>query len=330
MLLLNNFRKINPLQGPSPKGGGFCFKRITFAQIIFMLKINPKEIKTSQLHAYMLACIAPRPIAFASTMDKDGIPNLAPFSFFNAFGSNPPTVIFSPARRVRDNTTKHTLENVFETKEVVINTVSYEMVHQVSLASSEYPRGTNEFEKAGFTALPSELVKPFRVKESPVQMECKVVDIIETGTEGGAANLIICEILLLHINENILNAEKKIDPDKIDLVARMGGDLYCRASGNALFEVTKPNTQLGIGVDHIPEQIRMSTILTGNNLGQLGNASSFPTAEEIAAMKNSEVILGILNSSKTSSEKEVLVHMHAKKLLDGGNVHDAWKTLLSI
>jgi len=295
-----------------------------------MLKISPKEIKTAQLHAYMLACIAPRPIAFASTMDKDGVPNLAPFSFFNAFGSNPPTVVFSPARRVRDNTTKHTLENIFETKEVVINAVSYAMVHQVSLASCEYPRGTNEFEKAGFTPMPSELIKPFRVKESPVQMECRVVDIKEMGSEGGAANLIICEILLMHINENILNAENRIDPDKIDLVARMGGDLYCRASGNALFEVTKPNTKLGIGIDHIPARIRMSKILTGNNLGQLGNASSFPTEDEITAMKNSETILSILNSSKSNAEKEELLHMHAKKLLDEGNVPDAWKTLLSV
>jgi len=295
-----------------------------------MLKINPKEIKTAQLHAYMLASIAPRPIAFASTMDKDGIPNLAPFSFFNAFGSNPPTVVFSPARRVRDNTTKHTLENIYDTKEVVINAVSYSMVHQVSLASCEYPRGTDEFKKAGFTPVPSELVKPFRVKESPVQMECKVVDVVETGKEGGAANLIICEILLMHINENILNEEKRIDPDKIDLVARMGGDLYCRASGSALFEVAKPNTNLGIGVDHIPEQIRMSNILTGNNLGQLGNASHLPSAEEINIMKQSESLSAILDSSKSDSEKIDLMHMQAKKLLDEGNVSDAWKILLSI
>jgi flavin reductase (DIM6/NTAB) family NADH-FMN oxidoreductase RutF len=295
-----------------------------------MLKIDPKEIKTTQMHAYMLACIAPRPIAFASTMDRDGIPNLAPFSFFNAFGSNPPTVVFSPARRVRDNTTKHTLENIYDTKEVVINTVSYAMVQQVSLASCEYPRGTNEFAKAGFTPLPSELIKPFRVKESPVQMECKVVDVKETGTEGGAANLIICEILLMHISEDILNAEKRIDPDKIDLVARMGGDLYCRASGSALFEVAKPNLKLGIGVDHIPEQIRLSKILTGNNLGQLGNASHIPTEDEINSIKQSETISSILKSPKSTTEKLELVHMHAKKLLDEGNVDDAWKTLLSI
>jgi len=295
-----------------------------------MLTIKPGDIKTAQMHAYMLATIAPRPIAFASTIDRNGIPNLAPFSFYNAFGSHPPVIVFSPARRVRDNTTKHTLENIYETREVVINAVNYTMVHQTSLASCEYPKGVNEFTKAGFTPLPSQLVKPFRVKESPVQMECKVLDIKETGTEGGAANLIICEILLMHISEHILNADQRIDPDKIDLVARMGGDLYCRASGAALFEVTKPNTKLGIGIDQIPERIRLSKILTGNNLGQLGNADSLPTSNEIAMLSNSEGMKAILKSSKEKDEIEKLVHMQAKKLLDEGNVADAWKTLLSI
>ncbi len=294
-----------------------------------MLTINPKEIKTAQLHAYMLGAIAPRPIAFASTIDKNGIPNLAPFSFFNAFGSNPPIVAFSPARRVRDNTIKHTLENIYETKEVVINVVNYAMVHQTSLASCEYPKAVNEFEKAGFTAVPSQLIKPFRVKESPVQMECKVLEVKETGTEGGAANFIICEILLMHINGNILTEEKRIDPDKIDLVARMGGDTYCRASGSALFHVAKPNTQLGIGFDKIPERIRYSKILTGNNLGQLGNVDTLPTIEEVSSFKNSDQVKSILQSS-SKEETENLVHLLAKKLLDEGNVHDAWKTLLSI
>ncbi|MCX6290946.1 MAG: flavin reductase family protein, partial [Bacteroidetes bacterium] len=227
-----------------------------------MLTINPKEIKTGLFHSYMLSAIAPRPIAFASTIDKDGNPNLSPFSFFNAFGSKPPIVVFSPARRVRDNTVKHTLENVYDIKEVVINVVSYAMVQQASLASCEYPKGVNEFIKAGFTPIPSEIVKPFRVKESPVQMECKVLNIIETGDEGGAANLIICEIVLMHIDESVLNEDQKIDPDKIDLVARMGGDWYCRASGPALFHVPKPNAKLGIGIDRIPEPIRHSKILT--------------------------------------------------------------------
>ncbi len=295
-----------------------------------MLTIKPGEIKAAQMHAYMLASIAPRPIAFASTIDKNGILNLAPFSFYNAFGSNPPVIVFSPARRVRDNTIKHTLENIYDTKEVVINAVSYAMVQQTSLASCEYPKGVNEFTKAGFTPIASELVKPFRVKESPVQMECKVLEIKETGNEGGAANLIVCEILLMHINENVLNEAGKIDPDKIDLVARMGGDLYCRASGKALFEVAKPNTKLGLGIDRIPDRIRLSKILTGNNLGQLGNADALPSAEDIAILKNAESMKAILHSTGTKEEIENLIHMQAKKLLDEGNVADAWKTLLSI
>jgi len=295
-----------------------------------MLTIHPKELKTAQMHAYMLAAIAPRPIAFASTVDASGAPNLAPFSFFNAFGSNPPIVVFSPARRVRDNSIKHTLENIYETREVVINAVSYSMVYQASLASCEYPKGTDEFKKSGFTPIPSLMVKPFRVHESPVQMECKVLEIKETGMEGGAANLIICEILLMHISEEVLTPEQKIDPNKIDLVARMGSDFYCRASGTALFEVPKPNTKLGIGFDRIPERIRLSKILTGNNLGQLGNADMLPPAEEISMMRDTEGIKAIIHSSKSREEIEDLVHMQAKKLLDNGQVADAWKTLLSI
>ena len=295
-----------------------------------MLTINPKEIKTSLLHSYMLSAIAPRPIAFASTMDKDGHPNLSPFSFFNAFGSKPPIVVFSPARRVRDNTTKHTLQNVQEVKEVVINVVNYAMVHQASLASTEYPKGVNEFEKAGFTPIGSVMVKPFRVRESPVQMECKVLNVIETGHEGGAANLIICEILLMHISEDILTEEQKIDPDKIDLVARMGGDLYCRASGSALFEVAKPNLKLGIGIDRIPENIRNSKVLTGNNLGQLGNVEMFPSTEEIEACKQSPFIEE-LNTLFGKNPEVLETHLHqlAKTLLEKKEVNEAWKVLLS-
>jgi len=240
------------------------------------MKIIPGEIKTGELHSYLLGAVAPRPICFASTVDKDGNPNLSPFSFFNVFGSNPTTLIFSPARRVRDNTVKHTLLNIRETGEVVINVVNYAMVQQASLSSCEYPKGVDEFEKSGFTKLASEKVKPFRVAESPVQMECKVRDIIETGTEGGAGNLIICEVLVMHINDAVLDEKKHIDPNKIDLVARMGGDFYCRASGTAVFEVAKPHTQLGIGVDALPESIRKSNVLTGNNLGQLANVHEIP------------------------------------------------------
>src|SRR5580658_557849 len=247
------------------------------------MKIIPGEIKTAQLHAYLLGSIAPRPICFASTIDNDGNPNLSPFSFFNVFGSKPPILIFSPSRRVRDNTIKHSLENVYETKEVVINVVNYNIVQQANLSSCEYPKGTDEFVKAGFTALKSDMVKPFRVKESPVQLECKVLQVIETGKEGGAANLIICEVLCMHIDDNVLDSQGRIDPHKIDLVARMGGDYYCRASGSAIFEVHKPNVELGVGVDALPEHIRHSSILTGNDLGMLGNVTSIPVVCEAPA-----------------------------------------------
>jgi len=262
--------------------------------------------------------VGPRPIALASTLDSKGNPNLSPFSFFNAFSAKPPILVFSPARRVRDNTTKHTLENAQETNEVVINVVTYDMVQQTSLSSTEYPKEINEFTKAGFTQIDSELVKPFRVKESPVHFECKVNEIIALGDEGGAGNLIVCEILLIHINENILNEQQKIDPHKIDLVSRMGGNWYCRANGN-LFEVEKPISTLGIGIDQIPDHIRNSSVLTGNDLGQLGNIEQLPTEDEVAAFQNDPLLNNI--------EKEQL-HQLAKDLLAKGNVEDAWKVLL--
>ncbi|TAE45510.1 MAG: flavin reductase family protein [Cytophagales bacterium] len=236
-----------------------------------MKSIRPKDISTAQFHAYMLAAIAPRPIAFASTIDKDGNINLSPFSFFNAFGSNPPILIFSPARRVRDNTEKHTLENVREIPEVTINVVNYEIVEQMSLASTEYEKGVNEFIKSGLTPTPSTLIRPPFVAESPVAFECKVNQVIETGKEGGAGNLIICEIVMAHIKEEILDEQGRIDTKKIDLVGRMGGDWYVRANHDALFEIE------GIGVDNIPEKIRLSHILSGNNLGKLGNIEVLPT-----------------------------------------------------
>jgi flavin reductase (DIM6/NTAB) family NADH-FMN oxidoreductase RutF len=291
------------------------------------MKIIPGQIKTSELHTYLLGAIAPRPICFASTIDAEGNANLSPFSFFNIFGSNPTTLIFSPSRKVRDNTVKHTLENVYETKEVVINVVNYAMVQQVSLSSCEYPKDTDEFIKAGFTKLPSEKVKPFRVAESPVQMECIVRDIIETGTEGGAGNLVICEILVMHINDEVLDAAThKIDPHKIDLVARMGGDYYCRASGNAIFEVEKPNTQLGIGVDALPEAIRNSKVLTGNNLGQLGNVHEMPFVD---ATFNDDKLKNIIQYySVNPDEMEKELHRYAKELLDASKVKEAWQVLL--
>ncbi len=292
--------------------------------------IAPKEIKTSIFHSYMLSAIAPRPIAFASTVDLEGRPNLAPFSFFNAFGSNPPIVVFSPARRVRDNTLKHTLENILETKEVVINVVNYSMVRQASLASSEYPKGVNEFIKAGFTPIKSHLIKPYRVKESPVQMECKVLEVKETGKMGGAANLIICEILLMHIDDAVLTPDFKIDPNKIDLVSRMGGNLYCRASGSALFEVAKPQMIPGIGIDGLPESIRNSHILTGNNLGQLGNINILPDENTIQDYCRKDFMKEIFK--RFGHDKNLLrqkLHELAKTLLEKEHIDEALLVLLS-
>ncbi len=293
------------------------------------MTIDPKEISIPKLHAYMLASIQPRPIAFASTIDKNGNPNLAPFSFFNAFGSNPPTLIFSPARRVRDNTTKHTLENILEIPEVVINTVSYNMVQQVSLASVEFPRSENEFVKAGFTPLASERIKPFRVAESPVQFECRVVEVKPMGTEGGAANLIICEIILMHIAENILNEQQWIDPDKIDLVARMGADFYCRASGDAVFEVMKPQSRPAIGIDGLPEFIRNSKVLTGNDLGMLGNSEHFPTDSELATIDIRQQISAMQPGKNHQPLSAHDCQLLAKKLLEENKIMEAWKVLLS-
>jgi flavin reductase (DIM6/NTAB) family NADH-FMN oxidoreductase RutF len=291
------------------------------------MRIIPGEIKTGQLHAYLLGAIAPRPICFASTISADGAPNLSPFSFFNVFGSNPTTLIFSPARRVRDNTEKHTLENARATGEVVINVVNYAIVQQMSLSSCEYPKGVDEFVKAGFTKLPSEKVKPFRVAESPVQLECKVREIIATGQEGGAGNLIICEVLVMHINDAVLNEAGQIDPHKIDLVARMGGDYYCRASGDAVFVVEKPNLQLGIGIDALPAAIRNSSILTGNHLAQLGNVHEQPAIDPAFHDDKLKQIFQYYAVSPDEMEKEL--HRYAAALLGSGQVAHAWQVLLA-
>ncbi|MDC1325120.1 flavin reductase family protein [Ulvibacter sp.] len=274
-----------------------------------MISILPQDISTAKLHGYLLGSIAPRPIAFASTIDNDGNMNLSPFSFFNVFSAHPPILIFSPARRVRDNTTKHTLENVLQNKEVVINIVNYDMVQQMSLSSTEYAAGVNEFEKAGFTEVASSLIAPSRVGESPVQFECKVNEIIELGNEGGAGNLIICEVVKLHIDESILDDDGKIDPMKLDAVARMGGNWYNR-SKEGMFEVPKPLSTLGIGVDALPIEIRQSRILTGNDLGILANVEALPKEE---------------NSFVNTSEE---IHKLAQEKLLEGNVAEAWELLL--
>ena len=289
-----------------------------------MITIDPKSIETAKLQGYLQSSVGPRPIAFASTIDAEGNPNLSPFSFFNVFSANPPILIFSPARRIRDNSIKHTLINAESTREVVINVVNYDMVQQTSLASTEYAEGVNEFVKSGFTPISSEVVKPFRVKESPVQFECKVTQIIPLGSEGGAGNLILCEVLRIHIDERILDENGAIDQYKIDLVSRLGGNWYSR-SNQGLFEVPKPLTTLGIGVDAIPDFIKESTIFDGNDLGMLGNIEALPTLEEVSIfVKQNFAVKGVL-----SSDDQGKVHTEAKKYLNEKDVLTAWKVLLA-
>jgi flavin reductase (DIM6/NTAB) family NADH-FMN oxidoreductase RutF len=294
-----------------------------------MRTIEIDRLSPLEKHAYLQYAIAPRPICFASTIDKSGNINLSPFSFFNLFGTNPPICVFSPSRRVRDNTTKHTLENLHEVPEVVINIVNYEMVQQVSLASVEYPKGVNEFIKSGLTPLPSQLVKPPRVAESPVQFECVVKDIIPMGQTPGAGNLVVAEIKLMHISESILDEAGKIDQEKMDHVARLGGDWYCRVTPDNLFKVAKPVKTIGIGVDSIPFAIRNSKILTGNNLGQLGNVENLPSDDEIAAYAQTDDIKTILDATIGDNQtREIQLHLKAKELLAAEQVKAAWMVLL--
>ena len=289
-----------------------------------MITIDPKSIETAKLQGYLQSSVGPRPIAFASTMDANGNPNVSPFSFFNVFSANPPILIFSPARRVRDNSIKHTLMNVEATREVVINVVNYDMVQQISLASTEYADGVDEFIKSGLTPIPSEAVKPFRVKESPVQFECKVTQIIPLGTEGGAGNLVLCEVVRIHISESVLDENGAIDQYKIDLVSRLGGNWYSR-SNQGLFEVPKPLSTLGIGVDAIPNFIKESPVFNGNDLGMLGNIEALPTMEEVSIfVKQNFAVKGVL-----SADDQHKVHLEAKKYLDDEDVLSAWKVLLA-
>ncbi|MEO5602076.1 MAG: flavin reductase family protein [Cyclobacteriaceae bacterium] len=287
-----------------------------------MRTINPKEVPVAQFHAYLLGAVSPRPIAFASTVDAQGLVNLSPFSFFNCFGVNPPLLIFSPARRGRDNTTKHTYENVLAVPEVVINIVNYAMVQQTSLASTEYPKGVNEFAKAGFTETASTMVKPPRVTEAPVAMECKVLQVIQTGDSGGAGTLVICQVLLMHINEDILDDDGRIDPFKLDAVARLGGDWYCRVQGNSIFKVPRPSEKLGIGFDQLPENIRNSKVLTGNDLGMLANLENIPPLDKDPVTNDNRI-------QAAWQKGEDAVHRLAQEYLLEGKVMDAWKVLLS-
>jgi flavin reductase (DIM6/NTAB) family NADH-FMN oxidoreductase RutF len=293
-----------------------------------MLSLDPKELPQPKLHQYLLGAIGPRPIAFASTLDAEGRPNLAPYSFFNVFSSNPPILIFSPARRGRDNTTKHTLENALVTKECVINIVNYAMVEQMSLASTEYPEGVSEFTKTGLTPIASEVVKPFRVKEAPVQFECKINDVVALGTQGGAGNLVICEVVRIHVAEDILDEDGRISPIKIDQVARMGGHFYTRAN-QGLFQLPQPMTQVGIGFDSMPEDVRTSEVLTGNELAQLAGVESLPNETEVNEYKLTELADLFMEYEGRAGELEQQLHHKAKALVAEKKIAEAWMTLLA-
>ena len=293
-----------------------------------MLSLDPKELPQPKLHQYLLGAIGPRPIAFASTLDAQGRSNLAPYSFFNVFSSNPPILIFSPARRGRDNTTKHTLENALVTKECVINIVNYAMVEQMSLASTEYPEGVSEFAKTGLTPIASEVVKPFRVKEAPVQFECKINDVVALGTQGGAGNLVICEVVRIHVSEDILDEEGRISPEKIDQVARMGGHFYTRAN-QGLFQLPQPMTQVGIGFDKMPEDVRTSQVLTGNELAQLAGVESLPNETEVNEYKLTELADLFMEYEGRAGELEQQLHLKSKALIAEKKITDAWMTLLA-
>lgn len=290
------------------------------------MTIDPKEISPIERQYFLQHVVAPRPICFASTISSEGEVNLSPFSFFNLFSSHPPIVIFSPARRVRDNTTKHTLQNVLQVPEVVINMVSYDMVQQASLASCEYPRGTNEFIKAGFTEERAHLVKPPMVAESRAKLECRVLEIKSLGEEGGAGQLVICEVLMIHISDDVLK-DGKVDPAKLDLVARMGGDYYSRASEEAIFIVPKPNTKLGIGMDALPPSVKQSSFLTGNHLGKLANVHQYPVTDPTYNDDHLKNIVQYYSRDPEEMEKEI--HQYAARLLDENKVDEAWQVLLA-
>lgn len=294
-----------------------------------MLTIDPKEIPVPKLHHYLLGAIGPRPIAFASTIDADGNDNLAPFSFFNVFSANPPIMIFSPARSGRTNETKDTYNNVKVIPEVVINVVNYDIVQQMSLASSPFSPEISEFEKAGFTALDSETIRPKRVAESPVQFECKVIEVKELGDQGGAGNLVICEVTKIHINEAVLDENGSIDQHKIDLVSRMGGNWYCRADKNSMFEITKPITTVGIGFDQLPEDILKSNILTGNDLGQLAGIEQLPNETDVNEFKLIELSDLFVSLEDEPAQLEKALHSKAKELLKENKLEEAWMTLLA-
>ena len=294
-----------------------------------MLTITPSEIPVPKLHHYLLGAVGPRPIAFASTIDKDGNRNLAPFSFFNVFSANPPIMVFSPARSGRTNTTKNTFDNVKEVAEVVINIVNYSIVEQMSLSSSPFDSDVDEFVKSGLTPIASETIRPFRVKESPVQFECKVNEVVELGTEGGAGNLVICEVTKIHIDEAILDENGTIDQHKIDLVSRMGGNWYCRANAESMFEIKKPIMIIGIGYDAIPEDIRNSSVLSGNDLGKLGGIEELPNETDVNDHKLIELSELFVELEDEQEKLEQELHKRAKQELKEDKLKEAWMTLLA-
>lgn len=296
--------------------------------IDFMKSFDPNSLTVQALHGFLLSSVGPRPIALASTINNEGVHNLAPFSFFNVFSANPPIMIFSPARRGTDSSTKHTYENAKQVKEAVINIVDYNMLHQMVLTSANFPEGVSEFEKAGFTPIASEVVKPMRVKESPVQFECKITRIIELGDGPASGNLIFAEVMRFHVQENILTDIGKIDPEKIELVGRAGGNFYSRAYGDALFEITRPNDD-NMGMDQLPKDIKTSKILSGNDLALLANESILPDETDINEYKLLELHELFINHEDDASRLENELHEHAKKLIKSGMVLDAWKTLLA-
>ncbi|QXU48957.1 flavin reductase family protein [Chryseobacterium sp. D764] len=273
-----------------------------------MKTVIPSEITSVQLQTIMQTAVSPRPIALASTVDKDGTINLSPFSFFNMFSTVPPILIFSPSRRVRDNTTKHTLENVLEVPEVVIGTVNFPIVQQISLASTEYETGVNEFIKSGLTMKEADLVQPKLIEECPVNFECKVLEVKPLGDQGGAGNLVICEVQKIHIREEYLNETGNLDQKKLDMVARLGSNWYSRSNENSLFEVPKPLVTKGIGFDLLPDSIKYSKVFTGNDLGMLANTEVLPAGDFHA---------------------DEHIHLNAQKLLLESKIEEAW-TILTI
>ena len=294
-----------------------------------MLTLDPKELPIPKLHGYLLGAIGPRPIAFASTVDENGVNNLSPFSFFNVFSAAPPVLIFSPARNGRTNTTKDTYNNVKKVPEVVINIVNYDILHQMSLSSSPFASDVDEFVKAGLTPVPSDTIKPMRVLEAPVQFECKVLEVRELGNQGGAGNLVICEVTKIHIHEEILAEDGTIDQKKINLVARMGGNWYCHANEASMFEITKPITTIGIGFDQLPEDIRLSSVLTGNDLAQLAGVTELPNETDVNEYKLLELSDLFLTLEDEPAKLELALHQRAKELINQNDIEGAWMTLLS-